>query len=161
MKNTIAIILITLVLIALAFYARLPKDDKAKSITKAIPTTQGTNSMIKQEEGKIPPPVKNDDEMKIASDVANAIAKKYSKPVSEYSITVNKFDSSFAKGMVSFKSEPGGGLWFAAKTDKDWELAFDGNGIIDCETANKYNFPADMIPTCLDPNSASGTVQRQ
>jgi len=78
--------------------------------------------------------------------VAELIGRKYNKPADAVTIDVGTDTGKFAKGSVRFADEMGGGLWFAAKTDKGWELAFDGNGIVLCDTANKYDFPQDMIP---------------
>ena len=33
----------------------------------------------------------------------------------------------------------------------DWEIVWDGNGIITCEALTKYpDFPSDLIPQCYD-----------
>jgi hypothetical protein len=85
---------------------------------------------------------------------------KYDRPKDAFIVKVGMDTGMFAKGTIRFKDEMGGGLWFAAKTDKGWELAFDGNGIMTCDIANKYNFPVDMIPNCIDAKNNNQLIQR-
>lgn len=85
----------------------------------------------------------------VKEDITKAIATKYKKQTSAVIVNITVDTGSYAKGTVNFAGEMGGGLWFAAKTKKGWELAFDGNGIISCEIVNKYNFPVDIIPGCV------------
>lgn len=82
--------------------------------------------------------------------IAGQIAQKHGKLTSEVVIKLSDEKEGFAYGLVGFAGEMGGGMWFAAKTEKGWELAFDGNGIIPCDPVNKYGFPVDMIPKCVD-----------
>ncbi len=92
--------------------------------------------------------------------VAQLIGQKYNKPVDSVVISVQADTGSFAKGTVNFKDENGGGVWFAAKTAKGWELAADGNGIVSCDAVNKYGFPADMVPQCLDVQHNNNLITR-
>lgn len=91
--------------------------------------------------------------------IAELFSQKYNRPASALTIEVLADMGTFAKGRLN---EPGagGGLWFAAKTAKGWELAFDGNGIVPCEAANKYNFPKDMIPQCIDTQNENKLIIR-
>ena len=82
--------------------------------------------------------------------VADLFGQKYNRSADSVNVAVSTDTGKFAKGSVSFEGENGGGLWFAAKTSGGWELAYDGNGIVPCDAANQYGFPADMIPSCLD-----------
>ncbi|MCL5666287.1 MAG: hypothetical protein M1383_00735 [Patescibacteria group bacterium] len=95
-----------------------------------------------------------------AGQVAEAFAKKYNRPASSVNLEVKADTGTFAKGLVSFAGEMGGGVWFAAKTSSGWELVFDGNGIIPCDAANKYNLPIDMAPQCIDTGNNNNLVQR-
>lgn len=61
-------------------------------------------------------------------------------------ITVSKIVGNFAQGGAS--DQGGGGMWFAAKVNGVWKLAWDGNGTISCTSVNPYNFPTSMIPEC-------------
>jgi hypothetical protein len=85
--------------------------------------------------------------------VRAAFAEKYGPPTDRYLVEVERDTGMFAKGSIRFTDEPGGGLWFAARTTQGWELVFDGNGIIPCSAIAGHDFPADMVPQCLDEES--------
>lgn len=92
--------------------------------------------------------------------ITEELSKKYNRPAESFTVETLADTGAFAKGSVRFKDEAGGGLWFAAKTEKGWELAFDGNGIMNCGTANKFNFPREMVSGCLDNDNANSFVNR-
>lgn len=91
---------------------------------------------------------------------AELFNQKYHRPVSTMLVRVTNSGNSFAKGTVNFAGEGGGAVWFAAKTSKGWELAYDGNGIIPCAVADGYRLPADLVPSCIDTKNNNGLVQR-
>jgi hypothetical protein len=97
----------------------------------------------------------------LSAQMQKEFSKKYGKPADTYIVRVKESSDAYAKGSIDFKDEAGGGLWFAAKTDAGWELVFDGNGIIDCATADKYQMPADYVPGCVDTTKENEFVQRQ
>lgn len=82
--------------------------------------------------------------------ITHQFSAKYQKPTSAFIIQTDVDTGAFAKGTVRYKGEMGGAIWFAAKTKKGWELAADGQGPMNCNVANKYNFPSDMVPACID-----------
>lgn len=92
--------------------------------------------------------------------IAEAFSQKYNRPASTFTVEAAKDTGLFAQGSVRFEGEMGGGVWFGAKTDKGWELAFDGNGIMSCEIADKYSFPKDIVPGCLDTENGNKFVER-
>lgn len=92
--------------------------------------------------------------------IAKLLSKKYNRPVETVQVEVRTDSEKFAKGTVRFSGENGGGLWFAAKPKGDWELAYDGNGIIPCETADKYSLPKDIAPKCIDTKNNSRLIDR-
>ncbi len=92
--------------------------------------------------------------------LAKAFAGKYEKPVSTYLIQTDINTGEFAKGSVRFKDEMGGALWFAAKTEKGWELVTDGQGPMSCELANKYKMPKDLVPMCIDLHKSNPLIKR-
>lgn len=96
----------------------------------------------------------------IIAEMKKAFSLKYNKPKDTYILNIDQKDSSHAKGMVNFKNELGGGLWFAAKTDKGWELVFDGNGIMGCDIANKYSIPREMLRGCVDTHNGNAFIER-
>lgn len=91
--------------------------------------------------------------------ITELLSKKYNRQPDSMIIGVTADTGTFAKGTYN---EPagGGGLWFAAKTAAGWELAFDGNGIAPCMEISKYNFPKDIIPTCLDIQNNNNLIKR-
>lgn len=103
---------------------------------------------------------RNNDTRPTGQAVAELLGQKYGRPTDAVQVEVQTDTGAFAKGSVRFKDQNGGGLWFAAKTDKGWELAYDGNGIIPCSSANRYNLPKDMVPQCIDTQNNNNLVQR-
>jgi len=97
----------------------------------------------------------------IAGQVAEQLAEKYDRPTDTVQVEVETDDGQFAKGLVRFTDESGGGIWFAAKTEQGWQVVYDGNGIIPCLNANIYNLPADLAPQCIDTENGNQLVQRQ
>lgn len=96
----------------------------------------------------------------IEEQIALLLADKYSKSVETTQIKVDQETGNFSKGSVNFTDETGGGIWFAAKTNSGWEIVYDGNGIIPCDSANTYNFPTSIIPVCIDTENDNRLVQR-
>jgi hypothetical protein len=92
--------------------------------------------------------------------ITNLLAKKYDRQTDSLIVAVATSSDRFVKGTVNFLGENGGGIWFAVKTEKGWELAYDGNGIIPCAAADKYGFPKDMIPQCIDTEKGNELIQR-
>ena len=83
--------------------------------------------------------------------VAEKLAEKYNKPIGEVNVTVIKSDATHAAGSVLFgQGGPGeGGLFLAVKIGNDWQLAYDGNGSIDCKKMREQYKFSDAI---LKPN---------
>ena len=90
--------------------------------------------------------------------VAELFGKKYNRSLNTFTISVSVDTGMFAKG--TFNETGGGGVWFAAKTANGWELAAAGNGIVPCEEINKYNFPKDIIPQCIEVKNENKLIQR-
>lgn len=108
-------------------------------------------------------PVKNSQTKKEQSTVEfviGALSQKYNRPANTVKVQVQADTGNFAKGLVNFTDEQGGAIWLAAKTSQGWELAFDGNGIAPCEAVNKYDFPKDLVPQCLDEQNNNNLHQR-
>jgi hypothetical protein len=85
--------------------------------------------------------------------IKQLIVAKHGPDSEKLDITVSALEGDYAKGGAS-EAGLGGGMWFAAKVNGNWELVWDGNGIITCEDVSPYpDFPADMIPECFDPST--------
>ena len=92
-----------------------------------------------------------DDTSVLQTVIAKYIAQKGSSDENSIIISVSTIEGNYAKGMVNFKDEAGGGLWFAAKEGNAWKLVWDGNGIIKCSDLSLYpEFSKNLIPQCFD-----------
>ena len=80
--------------------------------------------------------------------IKEALIAKNGPDFAKVVVEVTENTGRFATGAVG--SGPGGGMFFAAKVDGQWFIAWDGNGSIFCEDIEPYNFPNTMIPTCFD-----------
>jgi len=105
--------------------------------------------------GSIPASEEEDKEEPVVSKeeaIKNLFAEKYDKEVSEITISITQETENYIKGGVEF--QPGGpgnlGGFLAAKVDGEWELVYDGNGVIFCSLIEPYNFPVDMVIECYD-----------
>ncbi len=94
-----------------------------------------------------------------AEQITQILSKKYNQPENGLIIEVTTDTGTFAKGTYN-QPNAGGGLWFAVKTAEGWQLVFDGNGIIPCDAANKYDFPDDIISQCLDTANQNQLIER-
>ncbi|KKS76308.1 MAG: hypothetical protein UV50_C0024G0004 [Parcubacteria group bacterium GW2011_GWB1_42_9] len=86
-------------------------------------------------------------ENKRIDEIRSAIATKYSRSVSDVFIRIDKKNSNYTVGGVSFAPKGvAGGAFMAAKINGKWKLVYDGNGSIDCTKIKRtYDFPADML----------------
>jgi hypothetical protein len=108
-----------------------PIPTQEPSITPSVPTpTIDEGSVLKQA-------------------IKTALVAEHGSQASSLNITVSKIEGDYASGAAS--EQGGGGMWFAAKVNGTWKLAWDGNGVILCSSLTPYpNFPTDMIPQCWD-----------
>ena len=91
----------------------------------------------------------------ISKEADNLLIKKalYTKNnwVDDGSMTfkVSTNDGKYASGGVS--AQGGGGYFFAAKVNGQWEIVADGNGTILCSSLVKYpDFPKTLIAGCYN-----------
>lgn len=82
--------------------------------------------------------------------IKEAFAEKYNKSLSEVEATINENTSTYAKGLVKFAGEVGGGWWLAFKETDGWIIVADGNGTVMCGDIEDYDFPVEMVPECWD-----------
>lgn len=105
-------------------------------------------------------PTTSENNATIIQTITDQLGKKYSRPDSDFTVTVSESSGGFAKGSVSIKNEMGGALWFAAKTSTGWELASDGQGPMSCDIADKYHFPNTLVPGCVDTANNNTFIKR-
>lgn len=66
-------------------------------------------------------------------------------------------DARFAHGGVTDPTGSGA-LWFASLENGDWEVVWDGSGIVDCASLEPYeDFPALLLPQCIDSTGSLRT----
>ncbi|MFC1711337.1 hypothetical protein ACFLZ1_01990 [Patescibacteria group bacterium] len=100
-------------------------------------------------------PVSENETISDSDQIRQALADRHSKALSETEATINEFDGSYAKGLVRFAGEIGGG-WFLAYNDgTSWLIVADGNGTVICADIEPYDFPVSMVPECWDEGSAT------
>lgn len=89
-------------------------------------------------------------EVPAAEAIRRLLANKYNKKVSEVTVTIEDKDEAQVRGKVEYA--PGGsensGIFFAAKAEGEWQLAFDGEGAIPCEQLEFYGFSEEMKKDC-------------
>lgn len=87
--------------------------------------------------------------------ITDLFVKKYNKNATQIKIKIEQQTEDHARGMVNFlqeNGEPGeGGIFLAHKIAGEWQLVFDGNGMIDCNLLTDQNFPEDMMFDCYTP----------
>ncbi len=91
------------------------------------------------------------DNLAINQAIKEKFAQKYERNLDEISINITTSTPTHMRGSVKFgiADEPGeGGIFFAALVDDEWQLVFDGNGIIPCDLLIEYNFPEDFQADC-------------
>lgn len=99
-------------------------------------------------------PIETDEAQEAADDdlIKSALVAKHNWDSEEVEVTVVENTGEYASGGAKFiNSEAGGGMWFAAMVEGEWQIVWDGNGTIMCEDLTEYpDFPVDMIPECYD-----------
>ncbi|MFA4930896.1 MAG: hypothetical protein WC570_03475 [Patescibacteria group bacterium] len=73
---------------------------------------------------------------------------KYPENPAGTSVDVTQQTADHARGSVSFAEGMAGGNWLATKIDGNWQLVFDGNGVIPCSLRTDYGFPDEMLTDC-------------
>ena len=95
----------------------------------------------------------------VSSQIQEALVEKHGASAQNLDISVAEIDGDYARGGAS-EEGLGGGMWFAAKVDNTWELVWDGNGTIECESISPYpDFPSRMISECYDQQT--GVVKQR
>lgn len=122
----------------------------APPVTQLI-TNTGTPSAV------VPVSRTTDETSTIIAAVKTGLVAEHGPDAASMTITVSKIVGNFAQGGAS--AQGGGGMWFAAKVNGAWKLAWDGNGTISCAIINPYNFPTSMIPECWN-DATQKTVTR-
>jgi hypothetical protein len=157
-KTTFLVILLIILGIGGGYYLgtnykfTLQPQNAVTTTAPAIPTTTATPTdetilVTGTPSAAVVSPTTDETAVLIAAVKAGLVAE-HGPDAATMTITVSKIVGNFAQGGAA--ATGGGGMWFAAKVNGVWKLAWDGNGTISCTSVNPYNFPATMIPQCWD-----------
>ncbi len=102
--------------------------------------------------------VENKDDLVIDKDktveeiIVSLFAEKFEMEEGDISLQEVTIADNHASGMVIIgEGGPGGAGGFLASNIKgDWEIVWEGNGVIGCEEVEGYDFPGDMMGSCVD-----------
>jgi putative hemolysin len=88
----------------------------------------------------------------ISNQIKQLFIQKYGKNQDEVTVSVNQQTVNYARGSVKFglNGIGEGGIFLATKVDNQWQLVFDGNGMIPCSEIEEYDFPESMVTDCFD-----------
>ena len=77
-------------------------------------------------------------------DIKNAFSKKYPKNnYSNWTVKIDKYDNTYARGSIGSTSGMGGAGWYAKKINGVWTIVADGQAI-ECSDLTPYNFPTSF-----------------
>lgn len=158
MKNFFGLVLVVVLVAGGMFSIYYFGFSKQKSqnrvpVVSATPTV--TSAFV-----EVSPTTKKEGFEEIAAEVKKAIVAKHGQTAQSLNVTVASVEGYYAKGGASVV-DAGGGMWFAAKTADGWQLVWDGNGIITCDSLTDYPyFPVILIPQCYDEDSQK-MIERQ
>lgn len=145
-------IVVTILLILLAVAGTALYFQSQKNIGNLSTTASPANSPTASNTPKTVPSTKSDEEL-----IKEALVAKHGWNADEIRVTVSKNDGTYATGSVGPATPgPGGGMFFAKKVNGNWQIVFDGNGIVTCDDlANYSDFPNTLIPQCYDSSSGN------
>lgn len=83
--------------------------------------------------------------------IKKAILTKLNTDETQVTVSVGVVRGPLAKGTVG--GSGGGGYFLAAKTANGWIIVYDGQSTPSCAQIAPYNFPADMVPECMDASN--------
>ncbi len=153
-KKTLLVLFLVFALILIAVLVwmlslKRPTQESAQTSKK----TATTSTQVATKSSKTTKP--EDDEALIKK----ALVAKTGIAENIIDVTVSTKVANFAKGFVGAKGEEvGGGYFLAVKVDGTWIIAFDGQSTPNCTAVDPYNFPASLVPECL--NGAGNPVTR-
>ncbi|OGC51677.1 hypothetical protein A2982_03325 [candidate division WWE3 bacterium RIFCSPLOWO2_01_FULL_39_13] len=134
-----------------------PPAESVPPVASLTPVPSDESSMSENSDDSLSESDETDPALEEAPDanadkesIALIFSQKYNKPIEEVNVEVSENTGEFAKGVISFEGEMGGGSFLATKTDDTWKIVADGNGVIMCDLIEPYNFPVSVVPECYD-----------
>ncbi len=80
-------------------------------------------------------------------DLGDVLAEHLGVPRDELNFTIMQDAGRHVMGYLP------GGYFLAVKVDGKWQIVFDGNGTPYCAQVDLHDFPAYIVPECVDVNS--------
>lgn len=138
--TTISIIAPVVIILGVIFYTQANRKAEEKSTASVVKETPIT---VNETEMETP----TDEEL-----IKEALVEKNDWDPNEISVTISKSDGTYATGGAGSNTPgPGGGIWFAKKVDGNWEIVWDGNGVVMCTDMIGYeDYPTELIPECYN-----------
>lgn len=147
-KNPLIPILLAIIIILIGIVAWVllsQKNNPAKT-TEKVATTSSKTETVAPSAATTETPVVDDTAL-----ITKALVTKTGIAANIIDVTVSTKTDKLAKGLISAKGEEvGGGYFLAAKVNDGWVIVFDGQSTPPCASINPYNFPASMVPECVD-----------
>lgn len=73
-----------------------------------------------------------------------------------YTVKVENISGAYAQGIFyPTDGSPGGGAFLAVQGETGWQIVWDGNGAVNCDEIELYDFPINMLSQCYDTASGS------
>ena len=134
MKKKIAVFLPAAVVVMLFVFFFIPNSRKNES-EEVMPSSTSIVEEISDEQT-----------------IKSLLDSKYNLDPSDTKLTLVENRGNYAVGGFNEIASPaGGGQWFAAKVNGEWQIVYDGNGVITCDYLDNYpDYPIDLIPSCWD-----------
>lgn len=147
-------ILITIIITIVGYTIYLDLKESSSEMEQTDISNYREQQEIIQETNSETKPVTKD-ELTTEDAIKNILVEKYNWVAEDILVTVNTDDGMYASGGVrSIDSMTGGGGWFASKKSGDWEVIYDGNGVIMCSNlVGHEDFPGRLIPECYDEST--------
>ncbi|HPN67406.1 MAG TPA: hypothetical protein PLZ62_02005 [bacterium] len=109
----------------------------------------------------------NNNQISVDNDLSKTISDLFQQQTGfadlkaeDIKVTVQQQEGKYAKGTVEVDGGGAGnsGGWLASSFLGNWELVWQGNGVIDCALLDSYEFPEDMKAGCFEAQSQQPTV---
>jgi hypothetical protein len=84
----------------------------------------------------------------LTEELKKIFTEKYPNYKGTMDIRIDQQTETHVRGGISFVDDQAGGIFLAAKINKQWQIISDGNGAIAC-SYSKYGFPAEMLSDCV------------
>lgn len=93
--------------------------------------------------------------------IKESLAKKHDLSTENMEVNITERIDNYASGHVQFDvNQPAGAsVWYGVKENDSWTIAFDSNGFPLCSEIEPYDFPAELLESCID-DETEDLIQR-